>query len=93
MRIPWMVMRMNQSILTKIGVRIRLLTICRQHVLKYTFGHLARCESDNLEKLVMVGNVEGKRPRGRSPTRWSDQFREATQSNLEAALHIGADRE
>jgi hypothetical protein len=37
-----------------------------------------RREDDNLEKLVVVGGVEGKRTRGRLPTRWSDQEKEGS---------------
>ncbi|CAH2268335.1 jg5507 [Pararge aegeria aegeria] len=30
--------------------------------------------NDSLEKNIVTGNTEGKRPRGRSTTRWADQL-------------------
>lgn len=39
------------------------------------FGHIARRFLDNLDKLIFVGNVEGKWPQGRSPSRCSDQVK------------------
>ncbi|CAH2251126.1 jg11817 [Pararge aegeria aegeria] len=29
------------------------------------------------EKIIVTGNTEGKRPRGRSPTRWADQLKKS----------------
>ena len=45
-------------------------TILKQK-LQY-FGHIARREGDNLEKLIMFGLVEGKRSKGRQKPRWTD---------------------
>ena len=44
-----------------------------------------RREPDSLHKLVVLAKVEGKRPRGRSSTRWSDQIRAITGLTLPAA--------
>jgi len=41
----------------------------------YYFGHITRRGDDSLEKLVIVGNVEGKRSRP-TPTRWTNQLKE-----------------
>ncbi|CAH2240846.1 jg27242 [Pararge aegeria aegeria] len=30
--------------------------------------------NDSLEKIIVTGNTEGKRPRGRSPTRWANHL-------------------
>lgn len=35
--------------------------------------------------------VEGKRPRGRSPKRWSDQISEQTKGPISAALRLATD--
>lgn len=44
--------------------RGRLSTICSQIILQY-FGHTARRDG---EKLIVLGNIWGKSPRGRSPS-------------------------
>ncbi|CAH2210267.1 jg18851 [Pararge aegeria aegeria] len=49
-------------------------TMCLQRILSY-FEHITRRGNEIIEKSIVVGNVEGKRPRGRSLTRWSDQLR------------------
>ncbi|XP_063628267.1 uncharacterized protein LOC134799784 [Cydia splendana] len=72
LRISWTAKRTNVSILQQLGIQTRLSTTCFKRILSY-FGHIARREPDNLEKLVVVGKVDGKRRRGRSPARWSDQ--------------------
>ena len=91
LRIPWTAKRTNKSILDQLKVTTRLSTICYQRVLSY-FGHIARRQPDSLDKLVVLGKVEGKRPRGRSPTRWSDQIRAITGLTLPAALRRAEDR-
>lgn len=78
--IPWTAKRTNVSILTQLNVKTRLSTTCLHRVLSY-FGHIMRRGDESLEKLVVVGGIEGKRARGRSPTRWSDQVRVATSSS------------
>ncbi|CAH0691675.1 unnamed protein product [Spodoptera exigua] len=56
------------------------------------FGHTARRGNDKLEKLLITGKVEGKRPRGRSPIRWTDQIRTTLKTTVHDALHSAADR-
>lgn len=68
LRIPWTARRTNVSILKDIGITTKLPTVCLQRILTY-FGHIARRDPNNFEKLVVVGRVNEKRPRGRSPTR------------------------
>ena len=91
LRIPWTAFRTNASILTKLKIKKRLSTICLKRILEY-FGHIARKHGDNLEKLIVTGKVEGKRPRGRSPMRWSDQIRATLDSTVYDALRIAEDR-
>ncbi|XP_052744154.1 uncharacterized protein LOC128199289 [Bicyclus anynana] len=91
LRIPWTAFRTNASILAQLKVKIRLSTICLKRILEY-FGHIARKDGDNLEKLVITGKVEGKRSRGRSPMRWSDQVRTTLESTVYDALRVAGDR-
>lgn len=91
LRIPWTAKRTNKSILDQLKITTRLSTICYRRVLSY-FGHIARRQPDNLDKLVIVGKVEGKRLRGRSPTRWSDQIQNITGLSIPTALRQAEDR-
>ena len=85
LRIPWTAKRTNVSILNQLRIGTRLSTICYKRILGY-FGHIARRSPDNLDKLIVVGKVEGKRPRGRSPSRWSDQVKSLTGLPLTTAV-------
>lgn len=93
LRIPWTAHRTNVSVLEelKMDKAQRLSTVCLQRIMRY-FGHIARRSMDNLERLMVTGKVDGKRPRGRSPKRWSDQITEQTKGPISAALHQAADR-
>ncbi|XP_072050143.1 uncharacterized protein [Amphiura filiformis] len=39
------------------------------------FGHIQRMRNDRYPKIVIEGNVHGKRPRGRPPKRWMDTIK------------------
>lgn len=52
------------------------------------FGHIARKEGHKLEQLIVTGKFDGKRPRSRSPIRWSDQIH----WTLNTGLHIAKNR-
>lgn len=91
LRIPWTAHRTNLSILNELQVKQRLSSICMQRILKY-FGHIARKPSDNLEKLMITGKMDGKRPRGRSPKRWTDQVSEQLNIRMSEAIHCASDR-
>lgn len=91
LRIPWTAHRTNVSVLSELKIRTRLSSICLQRVLQF-FGHIARRDGDNLEKLIVSGNVPGKRARGRSPTRWTDQVQQSTTRPFFQALRDAEDR-
>lgn len=56
-----------------------------ENLLKY-FGQIARRQPDNLNKLVLVDKVEGKRLRSRSPYRLpallASLFKQSNQSSI-----------
>ena len=55
------------------------------------FGHLmGRAES--LEKILMLGKIEGKRRRGRQRMRWLDSTMDSMESNLSKLQEIVEDR-
>ncbi|CAH2250222.1 jg6913 [Pararge aegeria aegeria] len=62
-----------------------------QKIFEY-FGHIARRDGDNLEKIVVTGKVEGKRSRGRSLIRWLDQIHTALDTKVHIALHVAKSR-
>lgn len=88
----WTDHRTNISILNELRIKDRLSTICRRRILQF-FGHISRRENDNLERLIVQGKVEGKRPRGRSPTRWIDQIKEITGKSLQTNIRAAEDRQ
>ncbi|VEN37907.1 unnamed protein product [Callosobruchus maculatus] len=91
LRIPWTARRTNQSILEELNITTRLSSLCMKRVLQY-FGHIARRPDNNIDKLIVMGEVHGKRSRGRSPMRWSDQIRQITSQPLHVSFHQAEDR-
>ena len=69
LRVPWAARRSNQSILKEISPGCSLEGLMLKLNFQY-FGHLMR-RADSLEKTLMLGKIEGRRRRGRPPTRWT----------------------
>ena len=59
---PWTEKRSNQSILKEISLGISLEGMMLKLKLQY-FGHLMR-RVDSLEKILILGKIEGRRRRG-----------------------------
>src|SRR5574337_826461 len=70
LRIPWTARRSNQSILKEISPGCSLEGLMLNLKLQY-FGHLMR-RADSFEKTLMLGNIEGRKRRGRQRMRWLD---------------------
>ena len=62
MRVPWTARRSNQSILKEISPEYSLKALILKLKLQF-FGHLIR-RTDSLEKILMLGKIEGRRRRG-----------------------------
>ena len=69
LRVPWTARRSTQSILKEISPGYSLEGLMKLK-LQY-FGHLVR-RADPFEKTLMLGNIEGRRRRGRQRVRWLD---------------------
>ena len=63
LRVPWTARRSNQSILKEISSEYSLEGLMLKLKLQY-FGHLM-WRTDSLQKTLMLGNVEGRRRKGR----------------------------
>ena len=70
MRAPWTPRRANQSILKEINSEYSLETLILKLKLQY-FGRLM-WRANSLEKMLMLGNIEGRRRRGWQKMRWFD---------------------
>ena len=62
LRVPWTARRSNQSILKEISPGCLLKGLMLKLQLQY-FGHLMQ-RTDSLEKILMLGKIEGRRRRG-----------------------------
>ena len=68
LRVLWTARRSNQSILKEISPEYSLEGLLLKLELQY-FGHLMQ-RADSLEKILMLGKIEGGRRRGRQRMRW-----------------------
>ena len=62
LRVPWTARTSNQSTLKEINTEYSLKGLTLMLKLQY-FGHLMQ-RADSLEKLLMLGKIEGRRRRG-----------------------------
>lgn len=91
LRISWTEHRTNISVLLELNIKTRLLDRISQSYLRY-FGHIVR-RQDGMEKLVVEGKVSGRRSRGRSPMRWTDQLTTIIGKSPAEATRLAQDRE
>ena len=80
MRVPWTARRSNQSILKEISPEYSLEGLMLKLKFQYV-GHLIQ-RADSSEKTLMLGQIEGKRRRGRQRMRWLDGITDSMGVNL-----------
>ena len=91
MRVPWNARRSNQLILKEISPEYSLEGLMLKLKLHY-FGHLMG-RTDRLEKILVLGKIEGRKTRGRQRMRQLDGIIDSMNMRLSRLQELVMDRE
>ena len=85
LRASWTARRSNQLFLKEINPEYSLEWLMLKLRLQY-FGHLMQ-RADSLEKILMLGKMEGRRRRGPQKMRWLDGITDSRDMNRSSKGH------